>query len=252
MRDFFVFFNSSYTWRDIRDVYGIAISDSFLNCANNQLKLNFEKQTGIKVKNKKCCISIFSVDHFQYSKEKTSSLDIGVVINNDSSMAKICWNSKSNRIYELSDEDIDCEDIKFWFEYLNPLLYHRQLNPKEALPFKISKPYFGLEINHIMVDFVICISFISSTFEDIKLIIDKINNLINNWNKRTEKEDYIQETQSKDYYDSKGVVHNLSISKIEANYCELSIDLGSADVIIIKKIIQLLDKEKGILKVLIE
>ena len=47
----------------------------------------------------------------------------------------ILWKSKSGRIYDLADTDIDCNDIELWFDKLDPLLCQKQMFPKEELVY---------------------------------------------------------------------------------------------------------------------
>ncbi len=248
MRDFFLLFNK----KALNEKFNISISDSFLDCADVQLKISFEKQTGIKPKQGKIAITIFDVSEFNYDKGEISKLDISVIIISSGSFAKVCWQSKSGRIYELSDEDVDCQDIQFWFEGLDPALYHKQLYPNDPLPFKIKQTYFPIEINRLSIDLMLSVSFIESTSQSRQLIINKVGELINTWNLKTEKDDALKIAKGLEDFDSKGVVHNYSIVKNEENYMEISIDLGSAEVIVIKQLINLFTKESGIAKLVID
>lgn len=248
MRDFFLLFNK----KAIKETYGIFISDFFLDCADLQLKVNFEKQTGIKPKQGKIAITIFDVPEFNYLKGNISKMDISVIIIASSSFAKICWQSKSGRIYEPADENINCNNIQFWFEGLDPTLYYKQLYPNDPLPFKIKKAYFPIEINRLTITLLLSVYFTESTSQSRQIVIDKVGEIINNWNLKMEKEDALKISKGLEDFDSKGVVHNYSIVKNEENHLGILIDLGSADAMVIKRIITLFTKEPKIAKLIID
>ena len=69
-------------------------------------------------------------------KKEISKLPVVMYVNHNwNNNVIILWRSKSGCIYDIADTDIDCDDIEFWFEGIDPLLYYKQLYPKTELPF---------------------------------------------------------------------------------------------------------------------
>lgn len=108
-------------------------------------------------------------------------MNVHLSIGSNGNLVQIKWRSKSGRIYLISDEDIDCDDIVFWFEGLDPVLYHHQLYPKEELPFKLN---FDVKIENLSIDILLEIYFNRSSDAERTSIISDLEKLINDWNKR--------------------------------------------------------------------
>ena len=127
--------------------YGINISEQFLRCADIHLKKKFEFETGLKV-SKNVSTSFVWPENFFYEKDTISKMPINIYINHNWNTVNILWKSKSGRVYGIADSDIDCGELEFWFEGLNPLLYHKQLYPQVALPFKLKDLSYELVSNY--------------------------------------------------------------------------------------------------------
>ena len=78
-----------------------------------------------------------------------------IVIYNYASYVTVNWKSKLNKYNTPSDAIIDCNDIEFWFEGLNPLEYHKQLNNDTTLPFKLKDLSYELVITALNMDMTI-------------------------------------------------------------------------------------------------
>jgi hypothetical protein len=224
----------------------IKISKKYLIIAGKKLFDNFVKHTSIS--DKKNIIIAFPL--------KDSNMKFEVFILNEVSKVNwylvvlaslipvtICWKSKSGRIYKISDEDIDENDIEFWFEDLDVLAIYKELYPNNPLPFKLKNIQFELEILRLDLELELKIDLKDANLELIDLIETQVENFIDKWNKKAEKD-----TEDKL---GMGLVHNTKTS-LKSN-CEIifAIDMGSSDVAIIKKIIMMLNKTEGIKKVTI-
>jgi hypothetical protein len=212
----------------------LTITENFLNCANEPLTKYFELNAGLKVTiHIKLLPYTFEEMHLIY--EKVSSFDCYVIVAGMTSTVKICWKSKSGKIYKLTDEVIDCNDIEFWIEGLDAKLYHQQLYPKVNLPFKFKDLPFELEILRLYIECVIIIEHHEPMHENIKdkyVIIDQL----------------IGRGIEKGY--GGGYIHNFKSTWEDATVT-YTIDVGSVGIVFIKKIVQKLKEIEGIKKVTI-
>ena len=126
--------------------YSLVVSKEFIDCADQQLTKLFTHNTGIKP-GKNVCVSIseqyvgapiytsYYIPDLNFFGRK---LLLTLYINHNWNPITIYWKSKSGtKNYKLHDTDIDCNDIKFWFENLDTDLYIRQLYPEDKFPFKL-------------------------------------------------------------------------------------------------------------------
>src|SRR5262245_23717363 len=109
-----------------RRMANIEFSEEFIICADIQLSKIFEHQMGIKI-NKKTSFSSPMPDSKVYEQGPISRFNTRIYINHHWNPISFLWKSKSGRIYELNDSDIDCNDIEFWFEGLDVNLFLKQL-----------------------------------------------------------------------------------------------------------------------------
>lgn len=112
--------------------YKIELTEEFINCADNQLTLLFEQLTGIKTI-WPIRLSWSSERELGYEKGIVSKISAQLSLKYGFNQVAIKWKSNSGRIYLLHDTDIDCNDIKFWFEGLDPALCQHYWKPKWTL-----------------------------------------------------------------------------------------------------------------------
>ena len=124
----------------------LEVTRSFLICADEQLYHYFLKITGIK-NTKKCGLSC-SVYDLKYGKNSSFETSMGVNYHNQA--VRICWRSKSGKIYHLHDE-VDCNDVEFWLEGVDVPLVYKQLYGPTALPFKLPPTHYQLVIGSISI-----------------------------------------------------------------------------------------------------
>lgn len=238
------FYEPFYTRESFARNYNMVVTESFLKCAGTQLRHDFERRTGIKINKNISTTKPESLEALQFDT-LSCSFNYKIYVNHNWNPVQIKWTSKSGRVYGISDEDIDSEDIIFWFEGLDPLLYHQQLYPKEELPFKLKKLNFEVEIKRLAIDLSFELYFKNSSEKDRALIVADMGKLINDWNFQTEKEDAEREKKGEVWYDSRGVIHNFQVAANEPDHLVFDLDVGSADVLVLKKMIQMLDKKHG-------
>lgn len=216
---------------------GLIASDSFLTCADKQLTEIFIRETGI-VPDKNVCLCI-SEQGFnmpirrQYVMPNTNNianmLCITLYVNHNWNPVNIYWKSKTSKNYTLH-WDVDCDDIIFWFDSLDPLLYHKQLYPNEKLSFKLKNLSYELVVTRLNMNMRIEMQLKEEYMNQAETLLNDIDKIIDDYNIKSEKKD------RKD-----GVVHNWK-RKIENDKLVYDIDTGSAGSWFLKKFLMQLSK----------
>ena len=231
-----IFFYSKDSYSDTRASYlrfqNIDISESFMVCADEQLRKDFELKTGIKI-SKKIGISTPVFD-IKYTKGAISQFTPSVYLNHNWIPVTIKWKSKSGKIYGFEDE-IDCADITFWFDDLNTKNIHELMYPGEKLPFAIKNLDYELKVSRLNIDCELTLLFTNDVNHE--SIIKVIDDFINDFNTKSEKKD------GKD-----GFIHNWK-GEGDGNKIIFNLDLGSAGPIFLKKLLPFLSEIKGISEV---
>lgn len=209
--------------------FSIEPSKEFISCADQQLINSFELQTGLKA-TKRMEIGWADEPSFFYTLGPVSKLASMLWINNQNSPITIAWQSTSAKIYKITDTIIDCDDIKFWFEDTMPELYYKQLHPQIDIPFGIKDLNFPLTIESLTIDMSIEMYLKEDAVKDGKDIITKIDKFIDDYNTASEKKDR-----------RNGVVHNWK-RELRENVLIYDFDLGSAGLLVVKKLIGYLSK----------
>jgi hypothetical protein len=212
----------------------IIISESFIICADEQLYLFFLSITGI-TNIKKCGLS-GSVTKLKY--DLNSSYETSMGINFKNQTVRICWKSKSGRIYHLHDE-VDCNDIEFWLEGVDVPLVYRQLYGPSALPFKLPTTHYQLVVGSISISLELMVLLKKERTKDLDFVENELNSFIAAFNAKSEKKDR-----------KEGIVHNW---KTSANGFEVKteLDLGSAGAGFLKKLLKWLNGFEQIEKVVV-
>jgi hypothetical protein len=211
------------------------VSTEFVKCADKQLSLIFKKTTGISF-NKHIGLSLGYVT-LDYQKSATSSVSASLEINHNWTKVTILWKSKSGRIYDLADTGIDCDDIEFWFDKLDPLLYQKQMFPNEKLPFKFKNLSYELVITRLNMDMTIEMTLNKEAPAKGNEMIIQVDDFIEGYNKKSEEKDRIN-----------GVVHNWK-REIKENKIIYEIDTGSTGSHFLKQLLQFLSKLNSFEKV---
>lgn len=223
-----LFVSSALTIEMFKKHYSVNLSIQFIDCADIQLTRFFEQQTGLKV-SKHVCISLISGEEFYYKSGVTSTIPTRIFVNHNWNPVTVHWKSKSGRIYTMEDADIDCDDIQFWFEGLNTVLYHKQLYPNEKLPFKLKALTYELVITRLVwSNLSMDMHFKDSALQDIAAAIKSIDDFIDAFNDKSE-------SLNRKY----GVVHNWK-RKLEENKLVYEIDTGSGGYELMRKLLPFL------------
>jgi hypothetical protein len=211
--------------------FQIILSKQFVRCAEKQLRKDFETKTKLKVSSRVQMCNSPSGSMILDMVSGISKIPYSVWIASNWNPVIVAWKSRSGRIYTMGDEDIDCNDIEFWFEGLNPALYLKQLYPKVGLPFKLKPLSFDLVLTRICHDCVIEMHFKESQQHAYDDIINHIDNCIENFNVKSEK--------ARKFV---GVVHNWKRQINQNGLLVYELDLGSAELVFFKHLLYYLSE----------
>lgn len=209
--------------------YNYHISKQFLYNMNLQLTELFTQVTLLSI-SKNVSIAWSDESDFIFQKGIISKLSFCIYINHNWNPIIVAWKSKSGKIYDIADTDINEQDIEFWFEGLDPLLYHKQLFPNEVLPFKLKNLSYQLTIHRLNkeADLVLQYQSKTNTEQNIENITLSIQQWLENFNQNSIKED-------RKY----GVVYSWNFV-IEHATITYSIDFGSTGIYFLKQFLQFL------------
>lgn len=233
---------------------GIDASYSFLKCADDQLSAQFYKATGLK-SNKNLCLIVPSKTVHQFVDNNwievpneilevgiTSKLKMGLWVATENSDVTIAWQSKSGRIYKMSDTDIDCTDIQFSFEKLETEKYIAQFYPEgQKLPFVLKNLPYELEVVRLNVDCTISITVEQGFENNRETIITALRDFTTKFNDASEKKS-----------DDGEIVKNYLGRTEGDNMIAFEVDMSIAGFDYFKKLLKFIAKTAGISKVQIE
>lgn len=207
----------------------VEMSHSFLACANVQLTAIFIQQTGLSIDKKYISIGIRIDSERHFIKIDTiSRLALFIYVNHSWIDVMIAWQSKSGTIFHPGDEVADCNDIKFWFEDLNPQLVVSQMYPDGKVPFKLKNLSYELVIQHLDIDMRLRLFLRPEKLDVGNEAIAAIDDFIGKANEKSEKND------RKD-----GVVHNWKRQQA-AEVITYEVDMGSTGLVFFKKLLKFL------------
>ena len=201
-----------------KELYNLDVSNEFLSCADKQLTPLFVATTSLKFGNN-LCLSYASESLFFYTKEKVSKLLLNLYVNHHWNNLIIVWKSKSGKIYEPSDTQIDGDDIEFDFENLETDLYKNQLFPKIELPFELPNLNYQLIVRRLNKDAQFAITLNNSNEGVKEEVVNEVNHFINAFNERAEKNE-----------SNEGIVHSSKMTVKSANEIIFNINLGTTGV----------------------
>jgi hypothetical protein len=244
-----LFYDTLTTVKSLMFVYSLKASEEFIDCADKQLTAQFIKETGVKP-GKNACMSIsnhyigapiyleYIIPGDKYVRRK---LMIKLFINNNWIPIVIFWRSRNGeKDYKLHDTDIDCDDIKFWFENLDIVLIRQLMFPNVKLPFKLKDLSYELVVTRINMDCTLILQLKTESISDAENIIDQIDQFIAAFNQKSEKKDRIH-----------GVIHNWK-PRIEGDKLIYDIDLGSTGPYFFKKLLPHLSQLNYFMRVELE
>jgi hypothetical protein len=219
--------------------HAMTISKEFVSCADEQLTNSFEHSSGMRV-NRLIEVGWAHETAFFYIKGPVSRLASLLWVNNQTSEIYICWKTYSGTVIEPGDRKMDCSDLVFWFEKMDPLLYHRQLFPSYVLPFKLDGLSYELDIKRLNISCMVIMTTIQNDKEKTAHLSAQIDEFIDSFNAASVKKDR-----------KNGVVHSWK-SEVRADQLIYEIDMGSAGSGFLKKILLFLSGLGAFKKIEIE
>jgi len=221
--------------------YGMKTPIAFLECAEKQLRADFLLKTGIRSSNKVCVSCPGPAWGLGIVKGEISSVIQGLIVIEDSQMVRVAWKSKSGRIYDISDGDIDCSDIEIWFENIDVAFVHKYLYPNSHLPFKLKNLSYQLEVVRLIMDCEISLFLDPGTESEWKDVMIKVDNYLDQFNRDSEKKD-------RKY----GLVHHWSRTFQPPSIIKYQLDMGSAGMFFFKDFLNFLSALDLFEKVIVE
>lgn len=194
---------------------------------DQQLSDEFEKKTGIKI-SKRIRLHLDETDLNLSYGDISCANSVLTIIEEAPNNLKVCWKSGSGHIYKINDDDIDCNDIEFWFENFQPELYIQQYYPNQKLPFKIKNITYDLVVTRINLDCIIKMTLKKNVIKNEEEIVEQIDNFIAAFNNKSEK-----------ISREEGVIHNWNM-EIASNIIIYALDLGSMGISFFKKMLTFL------------
>ena len=145
-------------WQKLFKMYfDIEMSASFIDCAGSQIRTIIEKR--LPNSSKVAWLAWEPNEKLEYHKELTSYLNSRLALPYGILPFKILWHSRSNRIYDIADTDIDCPDIVFELEGLDVAKMNHLIKPKWSLftfPESIIDSLLQLNKQRTSVAFIKC------------------------------------------------------------------------------------------------
>lgn len=216
--------------RNVWNDYGVYFSEKFCCFFADNVDAIMKREAGL-APSTKVSLSMLRPTHDlpMYEKGEVSVIRTAIsILPEFIDNIEFCWRSKTGKIIATTDEDFDSEDLECWIEGLKPALYWAQVSStihnhpfQKDLPFELIVRNFGT-----LMKLTIDVSTINAT----EAISESLHRLITQHNEKSEAQDR-----------KNGVIHNHN-SHTEGNTIILNIDLGSAGVPFIKKLLKKLSE----------
>lgn len=192
---------------------------------DQQLSTLFTQLTGIKP-SKEISLIYVEENSFKYTRDNISSFTSQLYIKHNWDPIIIMWKSNSGKVYGVEQDDIDCNDIVFWFHDLDVPLIHKQVYGNGVLPFKLQNLTYELRVENFSINCQIELLLKKDAMEIAETQIVSIDRFIDNYNEKSERHG------RKD-----GVVHNWT-RDISDNILTYELDLGSTGAGFMKKLLK--------------
>jgi hypothetical protein len=225
------FFYCTEELKKIWNKYDVYFSEQFCNYFSRSIKEILYREAALKPSHK------VSLSLFKQHNDKPM-YEIGLVSRINTAVSilpefigniSFCWKSKSGLIVHTYDEEFEETDLECWIEGLQPKLYWEQLTTvKIDHPLKLKNLPYELNVFGIAMHMGLIINLTDTTnaAEIIKQLAEEV-----------EKHNKKSEIKERAY----GVVHNC-FGELKGNEVLFRIDVGSAGVVFVKKLLRLLAK----------
>ena len=236
------FFHCTEPMRKIWNKYDVYFSEKFCNYFSNSIKDIFYREAGLK-SGFKVGLSLFRPyqhDLAMYEPGPISKINTALsILPEFTDPISFCWKSKSGRIVHTYDEDFDETDLECWIEGLKPSLYWEQLNQTSIdHPLKVKNLPYELTVRGVGMHMGLAIEL--SDAANAAAIIERLSQDVKTYN-----------DQSGAKGREKGVVHNCH-GEIVDREIRFRIDVGSAGIVFVKKLLRRLGAFKEVKKVTVD
>ena len=227
--------------KNIKNIYQLEVSDSFVGCLNDQLTPLFKNQTGIHPSRKiDLGVSFLAPAKYGlnslYKKDVISGIVLDLYITEYTSEVFVLWESKTGCIYDINDTEINCSDIKFWFHELKPLLYQKQLN-KNKIPVQFENLSYELILNQPGINISIEFLLKDEAKSKLETIVSQV-------------ETYLREFFTENTNGTKNHIHNFKHS-IERKAVIFQIDTGITGIEFYKHFFSFLSELNSFVQVIV-
>lgn len=235
------FFSCDGIFKDIWNKHGVYFSTKFCNYFANNVEKIMQNECNLKASTK-ISLSLFKQENEKpmYEVGSISKLNIAIsILPYFTDDLEFCWKSKDGTIIKTSDEDFDEDNLISWINGLKPKLYWEEaFSKKIEHPFLLKNLGYDLQVYDYGTHMSIKIEL--KEMSNLKTIVNSVINLIELHNENSLKKDR-----------KSGVIHNSSY-EVEDNIIDYRIDLGSAGIGFLKKILKQLSKFSNIKKVIFD
>jgi len=218
--------NAEFIVEHYRDYLGVEISKEFIACASRKLGEDFERKTGIKATNPKVISFVTDKDDYRYEKGIVSRVKQRLYVNHNWNDVSWSWYTKSGRIVDMADTDIDCDDLVITFDHLDPLLIQKQMYPKEELPFRLKDLSYELKIERLNQEMTIEATVRADGGADVETLLNEARTFVGNFNDKLLKKNI-------------SGVHQFE-PRIENEKIVFDIDTGATGAVFLKQFLQFL------------
>jgi hypothetical protein len=234
-----------YCREDLRNLWGKAwgvyFSEKFCNYFSNNVQQILLKEAELRP-SRKVGLSTFPTEPYQriYLPGETSRLDIVIsILPYFNSKVTFCWRSKTGNIIHTTDENFDELDLECWIEGIDAKRYWEELTQaKIDHPLKIKDLPFDVEINGVGIHMGLSIDLGDASNAD--EISQQLANEVEKHNTKSMKKDRAY-----------GIVHNCNYL-IKDRQIEFTIDVGSAGIVFVNKLLGVLKRFPEVIKVTVD
>ncbi|MFC4263887.1 hypothetical protein ACFOWM_13415 [Ferruginibacter yonginensis] len=218
-------------FRKIWNKYDVYFSEQFCNYFSDNVERIFLLQANIKPSNK-IGLSVFKPYEIEkmYEIGEVSKIHTAIsILPEYIGNITFCWKSKSGRIIKTTDEDFDEADLECWIEGLNASEYWAYIGgEKNSHPFTKMKLPYVLKVYNLYIQ--MCIKICCNTTNYHERITNALSTAIEKFNLKSDA-----------LNGEIGYPHNANAS-INGTTVNYNIDLGSAGLPLLKKLLKVLAK----------
>lgn len=224
-------------WND----YGVYFSKKFCSYFSKNIEKILFVEAGLKP-SYKVGLSLFRPHHDlpMYEPGQISRINTAIsILPMYKGNISFCWRCKSGNIVATFDEEFDESDLECWIEGLNPAEYLAQLTSVSTNhPLKLKNLPYEFVVQGFGTHMGLTIELTEAT---------KAEDIVQDLSNEVEKHNAKSEAKDRAY----GVVHNSSAT-VRESCIHFRIDLGSAGIAFVRKLLRRLAKYPQVKRVVVD